>query len=143
MNRGIDTTFLLQVEVAEHPGHERARGRLGKLLRAGDVLVLAPQVLAEFIHVITDARRFSRPLNMDSAIERAETWWNAKEVAHAIPTEESIGLFLRWMREHRLGRKRILDTMLAATYHAHGVRSILSTNGRDFDVFGCFEVVAP
>jgi predicted nucleic acid-binding protein len=143
MNRGIDTTFLVYVEVAEHPGHERARARLGKLLRAGDVLVLAPQVLAEFVHVVTDARRFSRPLKVDAAIERAETWWNAKEVAHAIPTEESVGLFLRWIREHRLGRKRLLDTMLAATYYAHGVRSILSTNARDFGVFECFEVLTP
>jgi predicted nucleic acid-binding protein len=143
MRHGIDTTFLVEAEVAEHPGHEPARARLGKLLRAGDMVVLAPQVLAEFIHVVTDSRRFSKPLGMDQAIARAQLWWEGKEVVHAVPGDESIALFLRWVTEHGLGRKRLLDTMLAATYYSHGVRSILSTSARDFGVFGCFEVVTP
>jgi predicted nucleic acid-binding protein len=143
MHHGIDTTFLVQAEVTEHPGHEHARTCLGRLLRAGDMLVLAPQVLSEFIHVVTDSRRFSKPLTMGQSIARAELWWEGKEVVHAIPGDESIALFLRWVTEHRLGRKRLLDTMLAATYFAHGVRSMLSTNARDFGVFGCFEVVTP
>jgi hypothetical protein len=33
--------------------------------------------------------------------------------------------------------------MLAATYHAQGIRSILSSNARDYAVFGCFEVIGP
>jgi hypothetical protein len=59
MIRGIDTTFLVQVEIAEHPVHEPARSRFTTLLDAGDTFALAPQVLAEFIHIVTDAKRFS------------------------------------------------------------------------------------
>jgi hypothetical protein len=33
--------------------------------------------------------------------------------------------------------------MLAATYFSNGVRSIVTTNARDFAVFGCFEIVFP
>lgn len=143
MRRGIDTTFLVQTEVAQHPGHTRARAKLDELLDAGDRLVLAPQVVAEFLHVVTDLRRFSRPLSMDQALERAEFWWDAKEVTHAFPTTESLRLMTEWLRQHRLGRKRILDTQLAATLFCQGVTSIVSSNARDYSVFGCFEVVVP
>jgi predicted nucleic acid-binding protein len=47
------------------------------------------------------------------------------------------------MAEHQLGRKRLLDTMLAATYFAAGGTSIVSTDARDFTVFDTFEVVEP
>ena len=47
----------------------------------------------------------------------------------------------KWMKEHSLGRKRLLDTMLAATYFSHGVTVILSSNARDFNTFGCFQVI--
>lgn len=143
MDRGIDTSFLVQAEVRKHPGHEAAKAKLDELLRAGDTLILAPQVLAEFVHVITDPRRFSDPLPIDQAISRAESWWSAREVAHAFPAPESTLLFLTWIAEHRLGRKRLLDTLLAATYFSNGIRSIITSNVRDYGVFGCFEVIVP
>jgi predicted nucleic acid-binding protein len=143
MDRGIDTTFMIQAEVREHPGHDAARSRLEGVLRAGDHLFLAPQVLAEFIHIVTDPRRFTYPLPIDRAVSRAENWWGAREISHAIPDHDSVVLFLTWMKEHRLGRKRLLDTLLAATYFSRGVRSILSSNARDYGVFGCFEVIGP
>ncbi len=49
MRRGLDTDFLVQVAVSGHPRHAAARLKLDELLDAGDVLVLAQQVLAEFI----------------------------------------------------------------------------------------------
>jgi hypothetical protein len=44
------------------------------------------------------------------------------------------------LRQHRLGRKRLLDTLLAATYHRAGVRRLATTDWRDFSVCGVFEV---
>jgi predicted nucleic acid-binding protein len=143
MDRGIDTTFLVQVEIKGHARHAQARAQLGRMLDAGDRLALAPQVLAEFIHVVTDPMRFSDPLDVAAASERAEQWWSAEEVRQVSPDDHAVQLFFQWMAEHRLGRKRLLDTMLAATYFAAGVTSIVSTSARDFKVFGAFEVVEP
>jgi len=143
MARGLDTTFLVQAEVVEHPGHSASRALLDRLLREGEPLALAPQVLAEFVHVVTDPRRFQNPLEMCQAVARAESWWLGREVTHALPSNESTALFLRWMAEFSLGRKRILDTQLAATYYCCGVRTIVTTNARDYGVFACFEVVQP
>ena len=64
MKYGIDTGFLVAVEVVEHPRHAPAQAKIASLVSAGDEFALAPQVLAEFIHVVTDPRRFSQPLNM-------------------------------------------------------------------------------
>ena len=50
---------------------------------------------------------------------------------------------LRWRREFRLGRKRILDTHLAAVLHVAGVRRLLTSNPDDFAVFGVLETITP
>ena len=138
MTHGIDTSFLVAVEVASHAEHARARAQFQKFLKAGDNFALAPQILAEFIHVVTDPRRFSAPLEMEQAIQRAEIWWNATEVIHIFASAESTLLFLNWLTEHRLGRKRLLDTMLASTLLACEVTSILTLNRDDFEIFGNF-----
>jgi predicted nucleic acid-binding protein len=143
MAKGLDTTFLIQAEVSEHPEHGASRDLLHRLLAEGDALSLAPQVLSEFVHIVTDPRRFERPLSMGQALSRAEHWWQATEVSQVFPSERSTSLFLRWMVEHRLGRKRLLDTQLAATYHAAGVACMVTTNARDFSIFGCFSILQP
>ena len=138
MTHGLDTSFLVAVEVASHNEHAACRARFQKLLKAGDTFSLAPQILAEFIHVVTDPKRFSDPLTLAQAVERAEIWWNAAEISQVFPTTESTLLFLGWLEEHKLGRKRLLDTMLASTLQAGGVTSILTLNREDFAVFGGF-----
>ena len=40
-------------------------------------------------------------------------------------------------------RKRLLDTLLAATYQQAGIRSLLTTNQADFAVFGVFTCITP
>ena len=139
---GLDTTFLVQVEIQEAEGHGAAlellrREIVGRDREAG----LAPQVLSEFVHVVTDGRRFERPLSMARALARADFWWNATEVERIVPDEQAVRQFLAWMREHGLGRKRLLDTLLAATYYGRGVTRIVSSNARDYRVFGVFELI--
>jgi len=114
-----------------------------RCLRAGDVFVMAPQILAEFVHVVTDARRFETPLTVAEALDKAKAWWNGTETEHVSPDVDSVTQFWEWMRTHALGRKRLLDTMLAATYFSHGVHTILSSNARDYNTFGCFNVIVP
>ena len=140
---GADTTFLVQLEAAELPAHSNALKLLQTEILASEIsLAIAPQVIAEFLHVITDSRRFSKPLSMDEAIERARYWWNCTEVTQIYPNNESLTQSLDWIKRHRLGRKRILDTQLAATYYTAGVTTILTSNASDFSVFG-FKILAP
>jgi predicted nucleic acid-binding protein len=130
---GIDTSFLVCFEVSSHPLHRTARTEAAG--HAAEGVAIAGQVLAEFVHVVTDPRRFARPLPMADAMERCQRWWSAAEVTRLSPTERAVSLFFGWMKDHGLGRKRILDTMLAATYRAAGISLILTTDARDFAIF--------
>ena len=62
MTHGFDTNFLVAAEVAEHPEHAGVWRRIGELRNAGGGFGLTTLVLAEFVHVVNDARRFTHPL---------------------------------------------------------------------------------
>jgi predicted nucleic acid-binding protein len=115
MNHGLDTGFLVAAEVREHAEHADARHALVRLLSAGDLIAIAPQVLAEFIHIVTDPRRFAQPLDMTAARQVAEQWWTARDVVRVFPDDDATRQFLAWLQQFSLGRKRLLDTLLAAT----------------------------
>lgn len=105
-----------------------------------NTMAIAPQVLTEFAHVVTNPRRFEQPLPMSEALLLCEQWWSAHECSQAIADDEAARLFTVWMTEHRLGRKQLLDTMLAATYHRAGAARLATSNWRDFTRYGVFEV---
>jgi predicted nucleic acid-binding protein len=143
MIHGLDTGFLVAVELREHADYLAARAILAERLAAGDLLALAPQVLAEFIHIVTDSRRFAKPLDMTTARQSAGQWWTAREVVRVFPDHTSTRQFLAWLQQYGLGRKRLLDTLLAATFNAVGISSVLTTNPADFTVFGVFSCITP
>ncbi len=143
MPHGLDTSFLVATELKAHSRHGASRALLQRLVQADDHLALAPQVLAEFVHVVTDPRRCLRPLALPAALERAQLIWNAAQVLQVFPDAAAASQFLAWMQEHLLGRKRLLDRLLAATYWSAGIRSVVTLNRADFEVFGCFTVVTP
>ena len=142
MTHGIDTDFLVAAEIQGHPFHREADALLQSLLADGHDLALVPQTLAEFIHIITDGKRMPQPLTMAEAISRAEHGWQAAEVVRVFPDVQAVSDFLVWLTRHQLGRKRLLDTMLAATFHCAGVKRIVTNNERDFKVLGIFDIVS-
>lgn len=143
MIHGMDTGFLVAAELLEHAEHADARATLGRLLGAGDEIAIAPQVLAEFIHIVTDPRRFTQPLDMAAAVPLAGQWWTAGNVVRVFPDDSATLQFLHWVQQFFLGRKRLLDTLLAATYRQAGITSLLTTNPADFAVFGVFTCITP
>jgi predicted nucleic acid-binding protein len=136
---GLDTSFLVAFEIAEHPLCQSARALAGRHSSSG--LALAAQVLTEFLHVVTDQRRFSQPLSMEEALLRGRRWWNAREVHHVFPTDQAVTLFHQWIADYGLGRKRLLDTLLAATYAGAQISQVISSNFRDFSVFPLMEAI--
>ncbi len=143
MLRAIDTTFLVEVEIVSHPTNQKAKQFIEQIVRNGDQLAIAPQVISEFIHVVTDPKRFEQPLSMDDAIQAAMKWWNAKESRHIFGDSESTLLQIKWMQQFRLGRRRILDTQFASICYSNGIKSIITTNARDFEIFEVFEILKP
>ena len=93
MTHGLDTSFLVAMEITGHPQYIAAHTRLLPLRQQGDRFALAPQVLAEFVHVVTDPRRFPTPLDMPAALQRTQQLWLAPEVERLYPTASAIDLF--------------------------------------------------
>lgn len=142
MTHGIDTDFLVAVEIRDHPFHRAADALLQSLLADGHDIAVVPQTLAEFIHMVTDSRRMPQPLGMAEATSRAEHWWQAAEVVRVFPDGQAVSDFLGWLRRHQLGRKRLLDTLLASSFHQAGVKRLITNNERDYVAFGVFELVS-
>lgn len=135
---GIDTSFLIAWAIPEHPDHAVCRALSLAAAQAGNTFALTPGILAEFIHVATDARRFARPLPMPDAVRLANFWSQAAEI-QLLPQDAAVTQqWLAWLSEYQLGRKRLLDTLIAATWHCAGVTEIYTLNPSDFTVFGQF-----
>jgi predicted nucleic acid-binding protein len=75
------------------------------------------------------------------ALARAEHWWLAREVVRIYPDGESVPTWIGWLRAHRLGRTRLVDTLLAASCSAYGISTVISNNHKDYNVFGKFEII--
>lgn len=140
---GIDTSFLVAWVIPEHPEHAACRRLADQAVRQGRVLGLTPGILAEFIHVVTDPRRFAKPLDMTQATAIARFWADAAEVTILPQSQELADLWCDWLQLHCLGRKRLLDTLIAATWHHAGITEVFTLNPADFEVFDAFTFLPP
>lgn len=140
----LDTDVLVHWQMAGAPWHERVVAWFRVQLRSGECrLGLTPQVVHEFLHVVTDPRRFAAPMPMADAVHRARDLWDASEVERIHPAPHTLHRTLALLHEHGLGRKRILDTALAATLQSAGVTRLATLNGSDYECFPFLEVIAP
>ena len=80
---------------------------------------------------------------MSEALAWMEEFITSPGVSLLEPTPASMDQTIRWMRQFNLGRKRILDTHLAAILYTSGVRRLLTSNPSDFKVFTVLETVTP
>lgn len=59
MTHGLDTSFLVATEAACHADHTAVRMLATSLRQKGGHFALDPQALAEFVHIVTDPKRFT------------------------------------------------------------------------------------
>ncbi len=140
----LDTDALVHWQMAGTEHHEGTRTFIEEVVRTdGARLGLTAQVLHEFLHVTTDHRRFSRPMTMSQAIQRTRELWSSPECECLLPGAEAVSRTLTLIEKYNLGRKRILDTALAATLESVKVSRLITLNGRDFEIFPFIEVINP
>jgi predicted nucleic acid-binding protein len=141
---GVDTDVLVNWAMQGAPHHHACRDLIAsEVRRDGNLIGVTTQTILEFLHIGTDPRRFERPLSMAEGFEWARALWNAREVVRIMPKDTVVLRTVELMEQYRLGRKRILDTALAATLEAAGVRRLATLNVEDFEVYSFIEVVSP
>lgn len=133
---GLDTNVLVLAHLPAMAGHRNVNRFLATLARRERTrLAVTPLVLHELTHVITDARRFDPPVAMSEAVALARSYLGRSNVDCLDVTEGAVALALDLLDRHHLGRKRIADALLAATYRVNGVVTLLTCNTDDFSVF--------
>jgi len=140
---GADTTILIQLADIKSTSHTSADALVQGEILAGHDILIAPQTIAEFLHVITDSRRFQSAISMTEALDWVAAFLGDPNVKLVLPTEQTIRQTHAWMRQFQLGRKRILDTMLAATLHGAGCTRLMTSNSADFTLFNVFDLLSP
>lgn len=140
---GLDCNILVQLALAEHSANAATVAAVQIEAQRGEKLVIPSLVATEFLHVVTDARRFAPPFAMGEALEWLDEFLAGPMIGVLDPSKESLDQTMRWMKQFNLGRKRILDTYLAATLHTNGVARLLTSNAADFEIFGVLDIVTP
>jgi toxin-antitoxin system PIN domain toxin len=144
VKRGLDTNVLVYAHVASLPEHGVVRGFLeGQLTRRDVTLVLTPAVLHEFVHVVTDPRRFEPPVAIGEALALARLYLGRANVECLATDAEAVAAAFGLVDRHQLGCKRLADTLLAATLLRHGVRQLVTCNRADFEVFSGLDLIDP
>ena len=139
---GIDTTFLIDLEITDSPRHEGALKLFEKWQKEEhSILAIYNQTFLEFQHVVTDAKRFYSPLTMEQALERSWFWIDQERVKIIYPCDNSLKRAQLWMAMHKLGRKRIQDTHMAAAFAEAGISTIWTANPSDFEILEAFDLV--
>lgn len=138
---GIDTCFLIDLYWQDSPRNKNARALFSKIANNESVkLAVYYNCFNEFLHVITDSKRFENPLSVSEAISVIDYWCDIDRVTVLYPDDTSFKRTLAWMNRYQLGRNRVNDTQMASCYLTSGVSSIITANPKDFEIFESFEI---
>ena len=113
---GLDASVLVHAHLPVLTGSETVRANL--LSKLGDdnwQISLTAVVLHEFVHVVTDQRRFNPPVPMASNLALAKGYLGRPHVDCLSLDGRALPLALPLLERHRLARKPIAATLLAAT----------------------------
>lgn len=137
---GIDTCFLVDLDVETSPRHYGAVALFKKWLSTKKDIYVFYNVFLEYQHIVTDSKRFETPLSMEQAIERTWFWIEQERIKVIYPDDSSFKRAQIWLSQHNLGRKRLIDTHMAACYASNGIDEIWTANPKDFEIFETFEL---
>lgn len=131
----LDTTFLIDLYWLDSPRHEKAVSYYKRLSTQDEKIIIYYYCFNEFLHVITDSRRFTSPFSMAEALEIVDTWCNLENINVVYPFEKSFAMAKAWLSLYDLGRNRLNDTNMAACYAQSGASRIVTANPDDFTIF--------
>ena len=110
----------------EHAKHAPVRSVMAKVILSNEGFAIAPQVLAEFIHVATDERRFERPLILREATKVARNGGPQTRWKRFIPIRAAMKQYFEWLELASAGQE-------TSARYSSGRDLSLSRGGVDID----------
>ena len=132
----LDTDVLATAHCPALPHHAPLRRFVQRLLDDPDLtIVLSPVVVNEFLHLVTDAKRFDPPVEMAEALAVVDDYLQRPNVECSTLDGSTVTSAMERMRRHALGRKRVSDTFIAEGLMEAGVDVLFTLNTADFALF--------
>lgn len=129
----LDTNVLIYASRPAASQHELARARMDALDQAGNPLWVSPQILREYLAVVTRPQAALPALPAAAALRDIREFEARFEVARETPPVFA-GL-LALLGTVPIGGRQVHDANLVATMLEAGVRRLLTFNIRDFRRF--------
>jgi hypothetical protein len=129
----VDANLVLYAEDALSPQHEAARTWWDAQLSGASPVCLSWGVLCAFIRISTNSRVYERPLALDQAMSRVQSWLDQPCVRLVHPTERHWTVLQALLKEGQALGNLVTDAHLAALAVQHGC-TLMSTDG-DFARF--------
>jgi len=144
IKRGVDADFLIYAQVPSFEQHVQVRKFIVEQLKAENItLVLTANILHEFIHALTNGRRFSPPFSMAEAIDAARAYLNKSNIECISVDDDIMKRSLELLEKYQLGRQQVADTLLVASYLANQINEIITCSPLDYAVFKEIKVINP
>ena len=132
---GLDSCFLIDLYWQDSPRNKKARDLYQKLANDDSVqLAIYFNCFNEFLHVMTDSKRFENPFTVKEAISVIDFWCDLERVTVLYPDDTVFKRTLAWMNMYNLGRNRINDTQMASCYISNNITSLITANPKDFEI---------
>lgn len=138
----LDTNIILRITDNQSNQHQQAANAVSTLLNQGNSCYLTPQVLQEFVSVLT------RPLsangfgwNLRRSIREVDLYLERFYLLDDIPE-----IFPKWrtlLLNYPAGGRRVFDHRLVAVVQAHGTNQILTFDIGDFPKVPGISIVHP
>jgi predicted nucleic acid-binding protein len=138
----VDTNVLLRTIEVSDPAHQAAVRAIAALIKAGETLIVTPQIVAEFWNVATRPRERNgiglTPDLADAELAQIEGFFTV--------VGESTDVYSTW--KHLVARYGVSgvaahDARLVAAMNVYGITRILTFNARDFARYPDIQVVDP
>jgi len=129
----IDTNVLIYSTVSSSPWHQEARQKLIALVNANTELCLTPQVVREYLVVLTRGDVFEKRFTTEDALGELDAILPA--FALLAETEETVHYLRNLIQRYQVRGKTIHDANIAATMLVHGVTRLMTYNPGDFRRF--------
>lgn len=129
----VDTNVLVYSTVAGCPRHRESRHWLAALQRRGVQLCISPQIVREYLVVLTRGNVFERQFTVDAALQELEAILPALKL---LPETEEVSQQLRGLvHRYQVQGKRIHDANIVATMMVHQLKRLATYNRADFRDF--------
>ncbi len=129
----VDANILLYAEDSLHPFNKQAREWWDAQLSGSQPVCLCWMVLSAFIRIGTNPRVFERPLSLNQALSRVESWLDQPCTRIVRPTERHWTVFQQMLVGGQAVANLVPDAHLAALAIEHGCE--LASTDSDFARF--------